>query len=262
MQLCDDKELDECINKGREIEDKLKKIIEKSRRQKLALKKEFKKKVKEDEEMLAVKRKYYDSRKALYDERSEHIKSIPHFWKTAFLGFKNLRKHLSDGDEKIIEFLESVVVDDGHNQKSITFFFKKNQYFENLFLKKIYSHTHKGIVNESGTKILWKKGTGTTIGSETEDPALMDIGNRHISFQFVQKYCYAKYADIHPLYMSSEYSFFTRFFDPQDKDLPKKPRDEDVNVRLLLHRQVLEAIEEHLWPSALVHFRMGSKKMP
>lgn len=223
MQLCDDKELDECINKGREIEDKLKKIIEKSRRQKLALKKEFKKKVKEDEEMLAVKRKYYDSRKALYDERSEHIKSIPHFWKTAFLGFKNLRKHLSDGDEKIIEFLESVVVDDGHNQKSVTFFFKKNQYFENLFLKKIYSHTHKGIVNESGTKILWKKGTGTTIGSETEDPALMDIGN----------------------------SFFTRFFDPQDKDLPKKPRDE-----------VLEAIEEHLWPSALVHFRMGSKKMP
>ncbi|XP_026390975.1 NAP1-related protein 1-like isoform X3 [Papaver somniferum] len=175
MQLCDDKELDECINKGREIEDKLKK----SRRQKLALKKEFKKKVKEDEEMLAVKRKYYDSRKALYDERSEHIKSIPHFWKTAFLGFKNLRKHLSDGDEKIIEFLESVVVDDGHNQKSITFFFKKNQYFENLFLKKIYSHTHKGIVNESGTKILWKKGTGTTIGSETEDPALMDIASLH-----------------------------------------------------------------------------------
>lgn len=221
MQLCDEKELDECINKGREIGDKLKKIIEKSRRRKLALKKEFNKKAKEDEEMLAVKRKYYDSRKALYDERSEHIKSIPHFWTTAFLSYNNLRKHLSDEDKKIIEFLESVVVDDGHNQKSVTFFFKKNQYFKNSVLKKIYSHTHKGIVNESGTKILWKKGTDTTIGSETEDPALMDIDN----------------------------SFFTRFFDPRDKDLPKKPRDE-----------VLEAIEEDLWPYALVHFLNGERK--
>ncbi|KAI3896993.1 hypothetical protein MKX03_015817 [Papaver bracteatum] len=221
MRLCDEKELEECINKGIKIEDTIKKIIDNSRRQKLALKKECKKKEKVDKEMLAVKRKYYELRKPLYDERSEHIKSIPHFCPTAFLSYKNLGKHLSDQDEKIIEFLESVVVDDSQNEKSVTFFFKKNQYFKNLVLKKVYSHTGKGIV-ESGTEILWNKRTDTTTGSETEDPAFTDTDN----------------------------SFFTRFFDPQDKDLPKKPRDE-----------VLEAIEEDLWPHALAHFLNGEKKM-
>lgn len=155
--LLDEKRLEEYINKGREVDDKLKKIANKARLEKLALGKKYKKKASEDEEMLAVKRKYKELRKGFYEERREHIKSIPHFWSTAFLSYTCLREPLSDEDLKIIKFLNSVVVDeDAQNDKSVTF---------------IYSHTRKGIVYKSGTKILWKEDTDTTTGSENEIPA-------------------------------------------------------------------------------------------
>ncbi|KAI3896985.1 hypothetical protein MKX03_015809 [Papaver bracteatum] len=206
--------LEECIQKGREVEDKIKKISDDARLEKLKLDKEYKKKAREDEKMFAVKRKYNDIRKPLYNQRKELIKSIPDFWPTAILNFSGLQKFLSKHDkEEIIKFLNSVVVEDG----AITFFFdEKNPHFKNTHLTAVYSRTDKGIVHKKGTIILWKD---ATTGSKNEIPG------RYPPLTDIQKK-----------------SFFTRFFEPKRKT-PQKPFDE-----------MLKKIEERLWPSALSYF--------
>ncbi|KAI3897725.1 hypothetical protein MKW92_043852 [Papaver armeniacum] len=208
--------LDDCIHKGREVEDKLIEIANKARLEKLKLKEECKKKAREHEKMFAVKRKYNDKRKLLYDQRKELIESIPDFWPTAILNCSGLQKFLSKHDKEIIKFINSVVVEDG----AITFFFdEKNPYFKNTCLTAIYSRTDKGIVHNKGTKILWKKDAGSTTGSENQIPG---------SFQSLK--------DI------KIKSFFTRFFEPKRKT-PQKPYDE-----------VLKTIEERLWPRVFGYF--------
>ncbi|XP_026431434.1 NAP1-related protein 1-like isoform X2 [Papaver somniferum] len=206
--------LDICIEKGREVEDKIKKISDDARLEKLKLDEEYKKKAREGEEMFAVKRKYNDIRKPLYEERKELIKSIPDFWPTAILNYSGLRRFLSKHDkEEIIMFLNSVIVEDG----AITFFFdEKNPHFKNTHLTAVYSRTDKGIVQKEGTKILWKD---TTTGSENEIPG------RYHSLTDVQKK-----------------SFFTLFFELKRKT-PRKPFD-----------VLLKKIEERLWPTALSYF--------
>ncbi|RZC64291.1 hypothetical protein C5167_007975 [Papaver somniferum] len=209
---------EELIQKAREVEGAIKKITKKARLEKSTLDEKYKKMARESEEMLAVKRMYKGLRKDLYEERNEHIKSIPNFWPTAFLNYSRLRKQLSEEDAKIIRFLKSVVVEVGQNdERVITFFFGENEYFVNTFLKTIYSRTDKGIlVHKQGTKILWK---ATTTGAGAE--ILGGI----------------------PWSTDIDKSFFTLVFDPKDKGLPEMRCD-----------KVLETIEEHLWPRVLGYY--------
>ncbi|MCL7051164.1 hypothetical protein MKW94_000995, partial [Papaver nudicaule] len=223
--LLGEKELEEFIKEATQSEAAIKKITDEARPRKLALDEEYKKKAREDEKMSAVKQKYNALRKALYAERKEHIQSIPDFWPTAILNLSRLRKYLRKEDEEIIKVLKSVAVQDVPNDKSgriIAFFFGENQYFENTCLRTMYAHTDKGIVHKLGTKILWKKGTDATTGSETETP--------------VKKGSICSLTDI-------KKSFFTRLFEPKRKDIPLK-----------VYNKMRKAIEESLWPRALGYF--------
>ncbi|MCL7051892.1 hypothetical protein MKW94_018971 [Papaver nudicaule] len=220
-----DEILEECIKNGREVEGAIKKITEKARLEKLAWEKEYKKKARKSDKMVAVKRKYNILRKGLCDDRFELIKSIPDFWRTASLNC--LREYLTKQDEEIIKYLESVSVsvsaEDGPINKSkrvITFLFNKNPHFKNKCLTMKYSRSDQGIVHEKGTKISWlrKEGTDTITGSEIEIP--VKEGRTHSR------------ADICK-------SFLARFFDPARKDIPG---------------EMLTTIEECLWPHALYYF--------
>ncbi|KAI3850462.1 hypothetical protein MKW98_000272 [Papaver atlanticum] len=151
--------LEECIQKGREVEDKIKKISNDARLEKLKLEEEYKKKAREDDKMFAVKRKYNDKRKPLYDERTELIKSIPDFWPTAFLSHYALGDLFSEEDQKIFRFVKSMYVEDEEDVVSvykITLNFNKNPYFTNTSLTKKISFCEDGVTNLSAVDIKWE----------------------------------------------------------------------------------------------------------
>ncbi|XP_059670322.1 NAP1-related protein 2-like [Cornus florida] len=198
-----DGELVLSIEKLQEVQDELEKVNEEA-----------------SDRVLEVEQKYNEIRRPVYIKRNEIIKSIPDFWLTAFLSHPALGDLLSEEDQKIFKYLNSLDVEDFKDVKSgysISFNFKPNPYFEDAKLTKTFTFFDEGTTKITGTTIKWKEGMGNANGVNHEKK-----GNKR---------------------PASEESFFTWFGETQQKDIVEG-----------LHDEVAEIIKEDLWPNPLKYF--------
>ncbi|XP_031107789.1 NAP1-related protein 2-like isoform X1 [Ipomoea triloba] len=199
-----DQDLILSIEKLQEVQDELEKVNEQA-----------------SDEVLEVEQKYNEIRRPVYDKRNEVIKSIPDFWLTAFLSHPALGDLLSEEDQKIFKYFDSLNVEDFKDVTSgysITFNFKPNPYFEDAKLVKTYTFLEEGTTQITGTDIKWKEGMGIANGGDHEKK-----GNKRPP--------------------SEESSFFTWFTETQQKDIAEGFTDE-----------VADIIKEDLWPNPLKYF--------
>ncbi|GLJ51735.1 hypothetical protein SUGI_1099450 [Cryptomeria japonica] len=198
-----DRELVLSIEKLQEIQDELEKVNEEA-----------------SDKVLEVEQKYNEIRRPYYAKRNEVIQTIPDFWLTAFLSHPALGDLLTEEDQKVFKYLQSLDVEDFKDVKSgysISFTFRPNPYFEDTKLVKVFSFSDEGTTKISGTTVKWKDGMDVTNGISPEKE-----GNKR-SFQ--------------------EESFFTWFSETEQKD----PSDG-------IHDEVAEIIKEDLWPNPLKYF--------
>eukprot|EP01018_Ginkgo_biloba_P038099 Gb_17405 [translate_table: standard] len=117
--------------------------------------------------VLEVEQKYNEIRRPVYDKRNDIIQTIPDFWLTAFLSHPALCDLLTEEDQKVFKYLQSLDVDDFKDVKSgysITFTFRPNPYFEDTKLVKVFSFSDEGTTKISGTTVKWKDGMNVTNG--------------------------------------------------------------------------------------------------
>uniref|UniRef100_M8BX82 Protein SET n=1 Tax=Aegilops tauschii TaxID=37682 RepID=M8BX82_AEGTA len=113
------------------------------------------------DKVLEVEQKYSEIRRPVYLRRCDIIKTIPDFWLTAFLSHPLLSELLTEEDQKMFKYLESVDVDDSKDVKSgysITLNFSENPYFEDRKLTKSYAFADDGTTTINATSIKWKEG--------------------------------------------------------------------------------------------------------
>ncbi|KAL3844654.1 hypothetical protein ACJIZ3_002057 [Penstemon smallii] len=116
-----------------------------------------------NKKVLEIEQKYNESRKPVYVRRNKIINSIPGFWATAFLSHPILGDMLTEEDQKIFKYLDSLDVEDFQDLKSgycITFNFQPNPFFENTKLTKTIKFFDEGTLSATGTAIIWKDGMG------------------------------------------------------------------------------------------------------
>ncbi|KAK7388948.1 hypothetical protein VNO78_23777 [Psophocarpus tetragonolobus] len=190
------------IEKLQEVQDELDKINEEA-----------------SDKVLEVEQKYNEIRKPVYNKRNEIVKSIPHFWFSAFMSHPALCELLNLEDQKIFKYLVSLEVEDNRDVKSgysITFNFNSNPYFENTKLTKTFTFLEEG-TKITATPIKWKEGKGVP-NKVNHDKN----GNKRARIDI---------------------SFFTWFDDCELKDDMDEIQDE-----------VAELIKDDLWPNPLNYF--------
>lgn len=159
----------------------------------------------------------------VYKKRSKIIETIPNFWLTAFSSHYTLGILLSEEDQKIFKFLESVDVkdtDDGTPAYTIALKFGENPYFKNTTLTKKIAYSSRQM-DIRGWNINWKV---SPTGNQQE--SLVKKGKK--------RGC-----------TGGEISFFTWFSDHEDdsRGIPD---------------EVAELIIEDLWPNAIKYFLNGN----
>ncbi|XP_057951992.1 NAP1-related protein 1-like [Malania oleifera] len=197
-----DRELVLSIEKLQEMQDELDKINEEA-----------------SDKVLEVEQKYNEIRKPIYEKRNEIIKSIPHFWLTAFLSHPALSELLDEEDNKVFKYLISLEVEDFKDVKSgysITFNFNPNPYFEDTKLTKTFTFLDEGTSEITATSIKWKEGMVPN-GVSYEKK-----GNKR---------------------SAADESFFTWFSQTKHKDVI-----DDI------HDEIAEIIKDDLWPNPLNYF--------
>ncbi|XP_065878593.1 NAP1-related protein 2-like isoform X2 [Euphorbia lathyris] len=120
------------------------------------------------DKVLEMDQQYNGIRKPVYVKRNEIIKTIPDFWLTAFLSHPDLCDLLTEEDQKIFKYLDSLNLEDLKDVKSgysITFNFKENPHFEDTKLMKSFTLSDEGTIKITGTNIKWKEGTGAANGA-------------------------------------------------------------------------------------------------
>lgn len=198
-----DDELVLSIEKLQEAQDELEKVNEEA-----------------SDKVLEVEQKYNEIRRPVYLKRNDVIKSIPDFWLTAFLSHPALCDTLSEEDQKIFKYLDSLDVEDFKDLKSgysITFNFKENPYFEDTKLTKTFTFSDEGTTKITGTVIKWKQGMAAAVNGVNHEKK----GNKR---PFAHQ------------------SFFSWFSETEQKDL------------IELQDEVGEIIKEDLWPNPLKYF--------
>eukprot|EP00249_Psilotum_nudum_P013066 c24134_g1_i1 orf=87-929(+) len=133
-----DTELVLAIEKLQEVQDELEKVNEEA-----------------SDKVLEVEQKYNEIRRPVYSKRNEIIQTIPDFWLTAFLSHPTLCELLSEEDQKVFKYLQSLDVEDFKDVKSgynITFGMtngallekdgNKRSFLSNISFFKWFSDTH------------------------------------------------------------------------------------------------------------------------
>ncbi|KAH7532634.1 hypothetical protein FEM48_Zijuj04G0042400 [Ziziphus jujuba var. spinosa] len=193
-----DGELVLSIEKLQEVQDELEKVNEEA-----------------SDKVLEVEQKYNEIRRPVYLRRNDIIKTIPDFWLTAFLSHPALCDLLSEEDQKIFKYLDSLDVEDFKDVKSgysITFNFNENPYFEDAKLTKAFTFFDEGTTKITGTTIKWKEGAAAANGVNHEKK-----GNKR------------------PL---AEESFFSWFGETQQKDIAEL-HDEVGSVRCFFNQLMI-----------------------
>ncbi|KAL6066866.1 putative Nucleosome assembly protein (NAP) [Balamuthia mandrillaris] len=118
----------------------------------------------EDEETLAVARKYRAAKKEHFEKRQALLRKIPKFWSVAFLNHPMIEDLATPEDEQALEALTEINVEE-HNDKEdfkIVFTFDKNPYFSNKTLWKEVRFNEEGFPEIFASKISWQKGKDLT----------------------------------------------------------------------------------------------------
>lgn len=173
------------------------------------------------EKVLEIDQKYCEVRKPIYDKRKDIIKSIPDFWLTAFMSHPALCGLLSEEDQKIFKYLNSLDVEEFKDVKlgySISFSFNSNPFFEDSKLTKSFTFLDEGVTKVTATKIKWKDGMGLPNGVAADKK-----GNKRPH--------------------EEDESFFSWFTETHPKDDMDEIDDE-----------IAEVIKEDLWPNPLTYF--------
>nr|TKS00758.1 hypothetical protein D5086_0000180010 [Populus alba] len=207
-----DGELVISIEKLQELQDELEKVNEQA-----------------SDEVLEIEQKYNEVRRPVYTKRNDIIKCIPDFWLTAFLSHPALCDLLTEDDQKIFKYLDSLHVEDSKDVKSgysITFNFKENPHFEDTKLIKTFTFSDEGTTKITGTDIKWKE--GMKVDCEFYHVKGTANGGNH-----------EKKGNKRPL---AELSFFSWFAETEQKEITE------------LHDEVAEIIKEDLWPNPLKYF--------
>ncbi|KAG0556479.1 hypothetical protein KC19_11G056500 [Ceratodon purpureus] len=205
-----DAELVQAIEKLQEVQDELERVNEEA-----------------SDKVLEVEQNFNEIRRPVYSKRNDIIHSIPDFWLTAFLSHPVLQELLTEEDQKVFKYLESLEVEDFKDVKSgysISFNFRANPYFEDSKLTKIFKFSDEGTTSVSGTQPKWKAGMDLTNGVLPEKE-----GNKRAL---------------------AEESFFKWFSDTTQKLSLDGIPDEDSFFGL----QVAEVIKDDLWPNPLKYF--------
>lgn len=198
-----DTELVLAIEKLQEVQDELEKVNEEA-----------------IDKVLEVEQKFNELRRPVYQKRNEIIQGIPDFWLTAFLSHPALCELLTEEDQQVFKFLQSLDVEDFKDVKSgysISFTFRPNPFFEDTKLVKIFRFSDEGTTSISGTQPRWKDGMDLTNGVAPEKE-----GNKRAL---------------------ADESFFKWFSDTQQKESSDG-----------VHDEVAEIIKEDLWPNPLKYF--------
>jgi template-activating factor I len=198
-----DAELVQAIEKLQEVQDELERVNEEA-----------------SDKVLEVEQFYNEIRRPVYNKRNEIINNIPDFWLTAFLSHPVLCDLLTEEDQKVFKYLESLDVEDFKDVKSgysISFNFRENPYFSDSKLTKVFSFSDDGTTSVSGTQPNWKAGMDLTNGVVPEKEGLK---RPHV-----------------------EDSFFKWFSDTEAKVSLDGIQDE-----------VAEVIKDDLWPNPLKYF--------
>ncbi|KAL6053778.1 hypothetical protein QOT17_017802 [Balamuthia mandrillaris] len=119
---------------------------------------------KEDEEALAVARKYRAAKKEHFEKRQALLRKIPKFWSVAFLNHPMIEDLATPEDQQALEALTEINVEE-HNDKEdfkIVFTFDKNPYFSNKTLWKEVRFNEEGFPEIFASKISWQKGKDLT----------------------------------------------------------------------------------------------------
>ncbi|CAN6574799.1 unnamed protein product [Malus baccata var. baccata] len=150
-----DKEFVLSVEKLQEVQDELDKVDDE-----------------ESDKILEVEQEYNEIRRPVYVKRNEIIKTIPDFWLTSLMSHPVLCDILSEEDQKIFKYLNSIDVVDFKDDKmlgySVTFNFNGNPYFEDTKLTKTFTFIDGETTKITGTPIKWKEGTGLANGVTDE----------------------------------------------------------------------------------------------
>ncbi|XP_024402274.2 NAP1-related protein 2 [Physcomitrium patens] len=149
-----DAELVQAIEKLQEVQDELERVNEEA-----------------SDKVLEVEQFYNEIRRPVYSKRNAIIHNIPDFWLTAFLSHPVLCDLLTEDDQKVFKYLESLDVEDFKDVKSgysISFNFRTNPYFEDTKLTKEFRFSDDGSTSVSGTQPKWKDGMNLTNGVVAE----------------------------------------------------------------------------------------------
>nr|CAB3450159.1 unnamed protein product [Digitaria exilis] len=112
------------------------------------------------DKVMEVEQKYSEIRRPVYLKRGDIIKTIPDFWLTAFMSHPLLSELLTEEDQKMFKYLDSVDVDDSDVKAgySIHLNFSENPYFEDTKLTKTYAFADDGTTTIKASQIKWKEG--------------------------------------------------------------------------------------------------------
>ncbi|KAM1428852.1 hypothetical protein ACFX2I_045115 [Malus domestica] len=150
-----DKEFVLSVEKLQEVQDELDKVDDE-----------------ESAKILEIEQEYNEIRGPVYVKRNEIIKAIPDFWLTSLMSHPVLCDILSEEDQKIFKYLNSIDVVDFKDDKmlgySVTFNFNGNPYFEDTKLTKTFTFIDGETTKITGTPIKWKEGTGLANGVTDE----------------------------------------------------------------------------------------------
>ncbi|XP_050104161.1 NAP1-related protein 2-like isoform X2 [Malus sylvestris] len=126
----------------------------------------------ESDKILEIEQEYNEIRRPVYVKRNEIIKAIPDFWLTSLMSHPVLCDILSEEDQKIFKYLNSIDVVDFKDDKmlgySVTFNFNGNPYFEDTKLTKTFTFIDGETTKIIGTPIKWKEGMGLANGVTDE----------------------------------------------------------------------------------------------
>ncbi|KAI3918082.1 hypothetical protein MKX01_041402 [Papaver californicum] len=125
------------IEKGTEIRWKKDKAEQQAIEERRTMKMEY--------ELELVHKQCESLRRLIYNRRNEIIKNVPRFWLIAFLSHYALHHLLSEEDQKIFRFLNSVNVEETEDDEGVIFGYtitlNFDPYFENDSLTKTISYT-------------------------------------------------------------------------------------------------------------------------
>lgn len=119
------------------------------------------------EEIIAVQKKYNSKKKPIYEDRAKVVKNIPDFWSKAATNHPILGTILTEKDEEVFKFLDSINVEDFEDIKlgfRIELRFRPNAFFKNSALTKEFRFTEDGeFESVQPSKIDWKEGKDLTV---------------------------------------------------------------------------------------------------